>query len=99
VITAKKLPKILQKSVGWCTYFLAETLPKQAHSTVFDPLQVHDRNATEPYFWPKVYLADALPEEPSGIVTGMPEQTVPWPKHGYASSSHVTSLHAALRAA
>ena len=78
---------------------MADTPQKQALSTVFDPPLLHDRDAMEPHIRPKVYLADALPEEPSGIVTGQPEQAGAWPKHGDASSSHGTFLQAASRAA
>ena len=71
---------------------------KQALSTVFDPPQRHEWDATEPHIRPNVYLADALPREPSRIVRGQREQTVGWPKHGGAPCSHGTFLHSASRA-
>ena len=82
-----------------CTSFLADTHPKQASSTVFDPPQVSDADARERHIQPKVYIHDALPEEPSGIGTAQPEQTIAWPKHGDASRSHGTFLHVSARAA
>jgi hypothetical protein len=91
--------KILWKPDGVCTSFLADTPPKQASSTVFDPPQVSDADATEPHIRPKVYIRDALPEEPSGIGTAHAEQTIAWPKHGDASRSHGTLFHASARAA
>lgn len=91
--------KILRKPDGVCTSFLADTPPKQVSSTVFDSPQVSDTEATEQHIRPKVYIGDALPEEPSGIVTAQPEQTIAWPKHGDASRSHGTFLHESSRAA
>ena len=82
-----------------CTAFLADTPPKQGSTTVFDPPQVSDADARERHIQPKVFIRDALPEEPSGIGTAHPEQTIAWPKHGYASRSHGTFLHASSRAA
>jgi hypothetical protein len=70
--------------------FLAGTPKKQALSTVFDPSQLHERDATEQHIWPTVDIADALPREPIRIVRAQPEQTVAWPKHGDASRSHGT---------
>ncbi len=72
---------------------------KQAFSTVFDPQQVHELEATEQHIWPNVYLADAFLREPNRIVRAQPEQTVALPKHGDASCSHGTFLPAASRAA
>ncbi len=60
----------------------AGTPKKQAFGTVFDPPQLHERDATEPPIRPNVYLADALLREPTRIVRALPEQTVAWPKHG-----------------
>ncbi len=82
---------------GWCTSVFACTLKKQAFSTVFDPPQPHERDATVPHILPNVYLADSLPSEPSKIIRGQPKQTVAWPKHGRcdASCSHRTFLPAA----
>ncbi len=93
--------KILRNPGSRCTSVLAGNLKKQAFSTVFDPPQLHERDATEPHIWPNVYLADSLPSEPSKIIRGQPEQTVAWPKHGRgdASCSRGTFLHAASRAA
>jgi hypothetical protein len=54
---------------------------KQAFSTVFDPPQLHERDATVPNIRPTVYLYRSLPREPSRIVRGQPELTVAWPKH------------------
>ena len=88
--------KILRNPGGQCTSVLADTPKKQAFSTVFDPPQLHERDATEPKIRPNVYLAKALPRESSRIVRGQPEQTVAWPKHGDALCSHV--LPAASRA-
>jgi hypothetical protein len=68
--------KILRNPGGWCTSVLAGTLKKQAFSTVFDPPQLHERDATEPHIWPIVYIADSLSSEPSKIIRGQPEQTV-----------------------
>ncbi len=90
--------KILWKPDGVCTSFIANTPPKQALSTVFAPLQDKDTDATEPHIRPKVYIGDALPEEPSGIVTARPEPTIARPKHGDAGCSHGTFLRAAVRA-
>ena len=84
---------------GVCTAFPADTPPKQASSTVFDPPQVSDADATEPHIRPKVYIRNALQEETSGIGTAHAEQTTAWPKHGDASRSHGTFLHASSRAA
>jgi hypothetical protein len=55
---------------------LGGTPMKQAFSTVFDPQQLLERDATEPHTWPNVYLADALLREPIKIVRAQPEQTV-----------------------
>ena len=90
--------KILRNSGGWCTSVLACTRRKQACSTVFDPPQLHERDATEPHIWPNVYLADALPREPIRIVRELPEQTVAWSKHGNATCSHRTYRSAGSRA-
>ena len=90
--------KILRNPGGRCTSVLAGTPKKQAFSTVFDPPQLHERDATEAHIWLNVYLFDALSREPIRIVRAQPEQTVAWPKHGCASCSHGTFLHAALRA-
>ena len=90
--------KILRNSGGWCTSVLACTRRKQACSTVFDPPQLHERDATEPHIWPNVYLADALPREPIRIVRELPEQTVAWSKHGDATCSHGTFRSAGSRA-
>jgi hypothetical protein len=68
----------------------AGTSKKQALSTVFDPQQPLERDATEPHIWPNVYVADALLREPIRIVRAQPEQTVAWPKHADASCSHGT---------
>ena len=73
--------KILRNPGGQCTSIEAYTPKKQAFSTVFDPPQLHERDATVPNIRPNVYLAQALPREPSRIVRGQPEQTVAWPKH------------------
>ena len=83
----------------YCTSVLAGTPKKQAFSTVFDPPQLHERDATEQHIWPNVYLVDALPREPIRIVRARPEQTVAWPKHGDASCSHGTFRPASSRAA
>ncbi len=73
---------------------------EQAFSTVFDPQQLHERDATEQHIWPKIYLADALPREPIRIVRAQAEQTVAWPEHGDASCSdetfHPACSHAAI---
>ena len=90
--------KLLRNPVGRCTSVLADTPLKQALSTVFDPPQRHEWDATEPHIRPNVYLADALPREPSRIVRGQREQTVGWPKHGGTPCSHGTFLHSASRA-
>ena len=91
--------KILRNPGGRYTSVLAGTPKKQAFSTVFDPPQLHVRDATEPRIWPNVYLADALPNEPIRIVRAQPEQTIAWPKHGDASCSHGTFRPADSRAA
>ena len=70
---------------------------KQPFSTVFDPPQLHERNATEPHIWPNVYLADALPREPIRIVRGQPEQTVAWPKHGRDHMEPFSLRHHAMQ--
>jgi hypothetical protein len=90
--------KILRNPFGRCTSVLADTPLKQAFSTVFDPSQQHDRDATEPRVRLNVYLANVLSREPSRIVRGQREQTVAWPKHVGASCSYGTFLHAASRA-
>ena len=77
--------KLLRNPGGQCTSVWAGIPKKQAFSTVFDPPQLHERDATEPHIWPNVCFADALPREPSRIPRGQPEQTVAWPKHGDAS--------------
>ena len=82
-----------------CTSVLADTPPKQALSAVFAPPQVNDTDATEPHIRPKVYIGDALSEEPNGIVAARPAPTIARPKHGDAGCSHGTFLHAASRAA
>ena len=79
--------KILRNPGGRCTSLLAGTPKVQAFSTVFDPPQLHKRDATEQHIRPNVYIADALPREPIRFVIGQPEQTVAWPKHGDASAS------------
>ena len=91
--------KILRYPGGRCTSILAGTPKKQAFSTVFDPPQLHERDATEPHILPYVYLVDALPREPIRIVRARPEQTVAWPKHGDVSCSHGTFRPASSRAA
>ena len=63
------------------------------------PAQLHDRDTTEPQIRQDVYLADALPREPSRVVREQREQTVAWPNPGDATSSHGTFLHLASRAA
>ena len=73
------------------------TPKEQPFSTVFDPPQLHERDAAEPHIWPNVYLADALPREPIRIVRGQPEQTVAWPKHGDVTCSHGTFRPAGSR--
>ncbi len=95
---ARYRSKILWKLDGVCTSFLACTPPKPASSTVFDPPQVSDEDDTDPHIRPKVSIRNALPEETSGIGTTHAEQTIAWPKHGYASRSHGTFLHALARA-
>ncbi len=60
--------KIMRNPGGRCTSVWAGTLKKQAFSTVFDPQQPLERDATERYIWPIVYLADALLREPIRIV-------------------------------
>ena len=91
--------KILRYPGGRCASVLAGT-PK-AFSTVFDPPQLHERDAAEPHIWPNVYFAFAQPREPTRIGRGQPEQTLAcqWPKHGDASCSHGTFLPAGSRAA
>ena len=53
--------KILRNPGGQCTSVLADTPKKQAFSTVLDPPQRHERDATEPNIRLNVYLAKALP--------------------------------------
>ncbi len=72
---------------------------KQAFSTVFDPQQLHERDASEPHIWPNVYLCDALQREPIRIVRAQPEQTAAWPKHANESCSHGTLRPAGSSAA
>ncbi len=79
--------KQLRNPGGQCTSVLADTPKKQAYSTVLDPPQLHERDATVPNIRPNVYLAKALPREPSRIVRRQPEQTVAWPKHCVVSRS------------
>ena len=73
--------KKIAKSRRWVHLHLAYTPKKQAFSTVFDPPQLHERDATVPNIRPTVYLYQSLPREPSRIVRGQPGQTVAWPKH------------------
>ncbi len=82
--------KILQNPGGRCTTVLADIPNKPAFSIIFAPPKPHERDAAEPNIRPNDYLADALPSQSSRIVTGQPEQTVAWPKHGEASCSHGT---------
>ena len=82
-----------------CTSFLADTPPKQALGTVFALPQDNGSDATEPHIRLKVYIGDALPEEPSEIVAARPAPTIARPKHGDAGCSHGTFLLAASRAA
>ncbi len=63
----------IAEKILWMPDSVCRHPPKQALSTVFAPPQVNDTNATEPHILPKVYIGNALPEEPSGIVTGRPE--------------------------
>ena len=91
--------KILLNPGGLCTSVLAGTRMKQAFSTVFDPPQLHELDATEQHIWQNVYLADALPREPIRIVRAQPEQTVAWPQHADASCSHGTLRPAGASAA
>ena len=86
--------KILRNPGGRCTSVLAGTRRKQAFSTVFDPPQLHELDATAQHIWLNVYLADALPREPIRIVRELPEQTVAWPKHGNVTCSHGTFRNA-----
>ncbi len=58
---------------GRCISVLAGTPKKQAFSTVFDPPQLHERDATEPHIWPNIQFADALPREQNRIGRGHPE--------------------------
>ncbi len=84
----------------WCVYLLSGLLPPTpASSTVFQLPQVSDEDDTEPHIRDKVYMCYELPEETSGIGTAHAELTLAWPKHGYASRSHGTFLHALPRAA
>ena len=85
----------MQKPDGVCTSFLADTPPKQASSTVFDPLLVSDADAAEPHIWPKFYLTDAQPNNPSESCSGYVYQTGAGPEHGELSCSHGTFLHVA----
>ncbi len=93
--------KILRNPGGRCISILAGTPKKQVFSTVFNPPQLHKRDAAEPHIWPNVYLADAPLREPIRIVRAQPDQTVARPKHGDASCSYGTFLpaSAASRAA
>ncbi len=43
--------KILRNPGGLCTSLLAGTSQVEAFSTVFDPPQLHERDATEPHIW------------------------------------------------
>ena len=74
---------------------MANTPQIQAQSTVFDPPQVHNRDASEPHVQPSVYLTDALLEESTGICTGSTVQRGACPKHGDAACSHGSFLHVA----
>jgi hypothetical protein len=67
--------KILRNSGGRCISILAGNPNKQEFSSVFDPPQLHERDATEAHIWPNVYLAEAKPREPIRIVRVQPEQT------------------------
>jgi hypothetical protein len=91
--------KVLRNPGGQCTSLLAGTRQVEAFTTVFDPPQLHVRDATEPQIWPNVYLADVLQREPIRIVRAQAEQTLAWPKHGDVSCSHGTFHPACSRAA
>ncbi len=91
--------KILQNPGGRCTFVWAGTLKKQAFSTVFDPQQPLERDATEQHIWTNVYLADELLRKPIRIGRAQPEQTVAWPQHADASCSHGTLRPAGASAA
>ncbi len=65
---------------------------------MFAPQQDNDTDAMELHIRPTVYIGDALPEEPSGIVAALPEPTIAQPKHGDAGCSHGTFPQAAVRA-
>ncbi len=93
--------KLLRNPGGLCTSVWAGIPKKQAFSTqaVFDPPQLHERDATEPHILPNVYLAYALLREPIRILRAQPEQTVAWPKHADVSCSHGTFRPAGSSAA
>ncbi len=71
---------IAAKSIAksrWSVHLRWDGTPKKpAFSTIFDPQQLLERDATEPHIWPNVYLTDALLREPIRIVRAQPEQTV-----------------------
>jgi hypothetical protein len=91
--------KVLRNPGGRCTSLLAGTRQVETFSTVFDPPQLHVRDATAPHIWPNVYLADALQREPIRIVRAQAEKTAAWPKHGDVPCSHGTFHPACSRAA
>ncbi len=82
--------KILRNPGGRCFSVWVGTPKKQVFSTVFDPQQLLEQDATDPQIWLNVYLADALLWELIRIVRARPEKVVAWPKHANASCLHGT---------
>ena len=84
------------RSLVMCAPPFRPTTPrKKVQSTIFAPLQVEHRGATEPHIQHKAYLTDAQPNNPSDSCSGHVHQTGAGPKHGELSCSHGTFLHVA----
>ena len=97
-ITAKILP--IPDDV--CTTILANNPQKKVQSTIFAPLQVEHRHATEQHILPKANLTDAQPNSPSdsssGHVYGTFLQVAPYVAQPHSAinpppySLHITGL-------
>ena len=74
--------KILPIPGDVCTTISANDPPQKVQSTIFAPLQVEHRGATEPHIRPKAYLTDAQLNDPSDSGSGHVYQTGAGPKHG-----------------
>ncbi len=76
----------------WCVHLLFGRHPTETGAKHHVCPPAGQRHG--PHIRPKVYIGDALPESPSGIVAARPEPTIAGPKHGDAGCSHGTFLQA-----